>query len=132
LGCALAEAGGTAMNGWCDFTCDFPDDGNATLDRVLNAMPAGSCGALTHTPIPYFRLRLSSPGAAASLAISVNGVRQIRGFTDNFEVLVPWSARSFCEQQIIALNHGTVRWTQLDRIEATKEVWIVFERLWQG
>lgn len=118
------------MTGWCDYLCDFPDDGGATLDAVLGAMPAGSGGALTHTPLPYYRARLSSPGAAVALAISVTGVVQVEDIIGDAELLVPWPARPLCEQQIADLNHGPTRWTQLERIEAREDVWQTFERLW--
>lgn len=120
------------MTGWCDYLCDFPDDADVTLDRVLNSMPDGSESALTHTSLPYYRARLSSPGAAVALAITVPGVVQIIGITEGIEVLVPRVARPACEQQIADLNHGPARWTRLERIEAHREVWREFERLWSS
>lgn len=120
------------MTGWCDYLCDFPDDADVTLDRVLNSMPDGSEFALTHTSLPYYRARLSSPGAAVALAITVPGVVQIIGITEGVEVLVPRAARPACEQQIADLNHGPARWTRLERIEARGDVWSEFERLWRS
>lgn len=118
------------MTDWCDYLCDFPDDGGATLDRVLDEMAAGSSSNLVHSPLPYFRVRLASPGAAIALAITVCGVVQIEGITDIFEVLVPWSARLCCEQQIADLTHGPARWTRLERIEARGDGWTEFQRSW--
>lgn len=118
------------MTCWRDYLCDFPDDGDASLDAVLGAVPAGAGCALIHTPMPYYRARLSSRGAAVALAITVPGVLQIDGVTDDVEVLVPWSARKGCEQQIADLNHGPTRWTRLERIEAREDVWRVFEQVW--
>lgn len=118
------------MTGWCDFLCDFPDDGGATLDRVLDEMAAGSRFNLVHSPLPYFRVRLASPGAAIALAVTVSGVVQIEGITDEMEVLVPWSARLCCERQIADLNHGPARWTRLERIEARGYAWTEFQRSW--
>ena len=118
------------MTGWCDFLCDFPDDGGTTLDRVLDDMAAGSRFGLVHSPLPYFRVRLASPGAAIALAITVSGVVQIEGITADVEVLVPWSARALCEQQIAGLNHGPARWTRLERIEAREDSWTEFQRRW--
>lgn len=131
MGGVVAEAGGTAVTGWCDYLCDFPDDADVTLNRVLDAMPTGSGSSLTHTTLPYYRARLSSRGAAIALAITVPGALQIDGVTDDIDVLVPLSARRFCEQQIVDLNHGHARWTQLERIEAREDVWETFERLWR-
>jgi len=119
------------MTGWCDYFCDFPDDGGATLDAVLGAMPTGLGCALIHMSLPFYRARLSSPGAAVSLVITVPGVLQIEGVTDDVEVLVPWSARKYCEQQIADLNHGPTRWTRLERIEAREDVWATFEHHWR-
>ena len=82
------------MSGWCDYLCDFPDDGNVTLDRILSAMPDGA--VIIHTPLPTFRLRVASPGAAAMLRITIPGVERIEG-SPATEVLVPWAARSACE-----------------------------------
>lgn len=118
------------MSGWCDYLCDFPDDGGATLDRVLDEMAAGSSYNLVHSPLPYFRVRLASPGAAIALAITVCGVVQIEGITDDLEVLVPLAARPLCEQQIADLNHGPARWTRLERIEARGDAWTEFQRSW--
>ena len=118
------------MKGWCNFLCDFPDDGDSTLDRVLDDMAEGSGSRLVHTSLPYFRVRLTSPGAAIALAITVSGVLQIEGITDEMEVLVPWSSRSCCEQQIADLNHGPARWTRLERIEARGDAWTEFQRSW--
>lgn len=118
------------MNGWSDFLCDFPDDGDVTLDRVLENMSAASSGALIHSPLPYYRVRLSSPGAAVALAITVPGVFQVKGITDDVEALVLWSSRHGCEQQIVDLNHGPARWTRLERIEARGDAWTEFYRHW--
>lgn len=117
------------MNDWCDYLCDFPDDADVTLNRVLDAMPTGSESGLTHTSLPFCRARLASPGAAVALVITVPGVLQVSEITEDEEVLVPWSARSACEQQIADLNHGPTRWTRLERIEARREVWEEFERI---
>lgn len=118
------------MTGWCDHLCDFPDDGGTTLDRVLDEMSDGSSSNLIHSPLPYFRVRLASRGAAIALAITVSGVVQIEGITADVEVLVPWAARPLCEQQIVGLNHGPARWTRLERIEAREDLWSEFQRSW--
>lgn len=117
------------MSGWCDFLCDFPDDDDATLDAILGTLPGWPGCALTHTPLPYFRARLSSSGAAVALAIAVPDVLQVRGITEDSEVLVPLYARVACERQIADLNHGPTRWTRLGRIEASEEVWQIFDLL---
>jgi hypothetical protein len=117
------------MSGWCDYLCDFPDDGNVALDRVLSAMP--DSGRVIHTPLPMFRLRVASPGAAAMLRIAIPDVEQVNGITGDAEVLVPWGARSACEAQIESLNHGPARWTRLERIEARGDMWPMFEHLWR-
>lgn len=115
------------MSGWCAYLCDFPDNGDATLNRVLSEMPDAT--GIVHTPVPMFRLRVGSPGAAAMLRITIPGVEQVDEITGEAEVLVPWAARSACESQIENLNHGPARWTRLERIEARGDVWPTFERL---
>lgn len=117
------------MSGWCDYLCDFPDDGDATVDRVLNAMPDGA--GIIHTPLPMFRLRVASTGAAAMLRITIPGVERVDGLCGETEVLVPWEARPACEAQIESLNHGPAHWTRLERIEARGDVWPMFEHLWR-
>lgn len=117
------------MSDWSDYLCDFPDDGDATLDRVLSAMPDGS--GIIHTSLPMFRLRVASTGAAAMLRITIPGVEQVDEVCDDAELLVPWEARPACEAQIEALNHGPARWTRLERIEAREDVWPTFEHLWR-
>lgn len=117
------------MSRWSDYLCDFPDDGEVSLDRILGAMPDGA--GIIHTPVPMFRLRVASPGAAAVLRITIPGVEQVGGITCDAEVLVPWEARSACEAQIENLNHGPARWTRLERIEAREDVWPTFEDLWR-
>lgn len=118
------------MNGWREYLCAFPDDDDVTLDRVLEKMSAGSSGALIQSPLPYYLIRLSSAGAAVALTITVPGVLKVDGVTDDPEVLVPWSARLYCEQQIVDLNHGPARWTRLERIEAREDVWKEFHHHW--
>lgn len=118
------------MTGWCDYLCDFPDDDGVTLDAVLDALPSGS--SIIHTPVPMFRLRLTSPGAAVALRLSVPGLQQVEGLTSGVEVLVPWSERACCERQIADLNHGSARWTRLERIEAREDVWLEFQEHWES
>lgn len=118
------------MSEWCDFLCDFPDDDNATLDAVLAAMPDDRRAGLTHSPVPLFRLSLASEGAAISLVLGVDGVFQAEGFTTDVEVLVPWSSRPECEQQITDLNHGPAHWTRLERFEASGVAWQAFHQHW--
>lgn len=117
------------MTGWCDYLCDFPDDGGGTLDRVLGELPDGA--GIIHTPLPVFRLRVASPGAAAMLRITILGVEQVDGVCGDGEVLVPWAARPACEAQIESLSHGPAQWTRLERIEARGDVWPTFESLWR-
>jgi len=117
------------MSDWFDHLCDFPDDGDASLDRILGAMRGGA--GIIHTPVPMFRLGVASPGAAAVLRITIPGVEQVEGITGAAEVLVPWEARSACEAQIMTLNHGPAHWTRLERIEAREDVWPTFEDLWR-
>lgn len=120
------------MTGWRDYLCDFPDDGGATLDRVLEEMSAESEAALIHSTLPYYLVRLSSPGAAFALAITVPGACQVEEVTGHAEVLVPVTARAYCEQQIGDLNHGPARWTRIERIEAREDVWEEFHRRWRS
>lgn len=117
------------MTGWRDYLCDFPDDDDATLDRVLNAMPDGA--GIIHTPLPMFRLRVASPGAAAMLRITIPGVELVDGITGDAEVLVPLATRPACEAQIENLNHGPAHWTRLERIEVREDMWPTFEYLWR-
>lgn len=118
------------MNDWRDYLCVFPDDGDATLDRVLAAMPDDLASGLSHSPIPCFRLSLASDGAAVALVLGVAGVVQVEGLAEHSDVLVPCPSRVMCEQQIIDLNHGPARWTRLERIEAREESWQAFWQHW--
>ncbi len=115
---------------WRDHLCDFPDDDDATLDAVLNALPEDIRGGLVHTRVPQFRLKLASPGAAVAIAMGVPGVLIFTDLTADDEVLVADSLRSKCECQVAALNSGSVRWTRLERIEAREDVWRAFHRVW--
>lgn len=117
------------MSDWCDYLCDFPDDCDFALDRVLSAMPDGA--EIIHTPLPLFRLRVASMGAAAMLRITISGVERVEDVCGETELLVPWEARSACEAQIESLNHGPAHWTRLERIEAREDVWPTFETLWR-
>lgn len=118
------------MKNWRDYLCVFPDDGDATLDRVLAAMPEDLASGLSHSPIPCFRLSLASDGAAVALVLGVPGVVQVEGLAEHGDVLVPWRSRAMCEQQIIDLNHGPAHWTRLERIEAGEESWETFCQHW--
>ena len=118
------------MTTWVNFLCDLPDDDGATMEKILASMPLGSAFLLTHHPVCY-RLRLSSPGTALALSMTVPGLGRIEGITADAEVLVRDADRAVCDRWLDEISSEPGRWTRLEHVEARTDVWSSFERRWR-